>query len=62
MLQTFEEDSELCCNHALTDAAMADPELKRFECPECGMIWKPTIYNEAVKHWSQYPVIEMIKL
>jgi hypothetical protein len=27
MLQTFDEDSELCCNHALTEAAEADPEL-----------------------------------
>jgi predicted RNA-binding Zn-ribbon protein involved in translation (DUF1610 family) len=62
MLQTFEEDSELCCNHALTEAAEADPELKSFECPQCGMVWRPKIYSGAVKHWSQYPTIEMLRL
>ena len=60
-LQTFEEDMELCCNHALVEAALADPELTHFTCEECGMILKPTMYG-PVKHWSQYPVIELIKL
>ncbi len=62
MLQTFDEDLELCCNHALTEAAITDPELTHFECPECGMVCKPTVYNGAVKHWSQYPIVEIIKL
>jgi hypothetical protein len=62
MLQTFEEDSELCCNHALTEAAEADPELQHFECSECGMVWEPKIYSGAVKHWSQYPTIEILAM
>jgi hypothetical protein len=62
MLQTFEEDMDVCCNHSLADAAIGNPDLQHFECPECGMVLKPTIYNGTVKHWSQYPSVELIKL
>ena len=61
MIQTHEQDE--CCYELLIIATAEDRKLMEWECPNCGMKWKARFYGgESVKHWSQYPVIELINL
>ncbi len=51
-LQTIEEGR--CCTPAFQKAAQngALDEAMDWTCPKCGVEYKPTVINGAVRHWT----------
>lgn len=55
--------SDECCDYHIIpalDSGSLD-KAESWECPDCGMEWKPKVYNECVRMWEPHPVIAVLK-
>lgn len=61
ILQAHTAD-ECCSDHIVPalDSGSLD-EAESWICPDCGMGWKPKIYNECVRMWEPHPVITVLR-
>jgi hypothetical protein len=56
-LSLIDEDADKCCRAALS----AGPDVREFDCPECGTRFVREVFPDLTRHWRILPIVAIVR-